>query len=154
MYTNKKNLYDETKSTAWSFTLISVLGFSLIGLLWFDVLPFRLASHMKIIFSVVMGIVFAIFLIIGIRSFLSLGKIGQEASSQESQQTDIRAYFMAHFREKILAFELAEADTGSADLYFLRMEQMKKWLTDAYPALSEEEEDHILEELYNEIFPE
>ena len=61
---------------------------------------------------------------------------------------------MAHFREKILAFELAEADTGSADLYFLRMEQMKKWLTDASPALSVEEEDHILEELYNEIFPE
>ena len=154
MYTNKKNLYDETKSTAWSFTLISVLGFGLIGLLWFDVLPFRLASHMKIIFSVVMGIVFAIFLIIGIRSFLSLGRIGQEAASQEERQTDVRTYFMEHFREKILAFEPEETDIQSADLYFLRIEQMRKWLTDAYPSLSEEEAENLLEELYNEIFPE
>lgn len=153
MYKNKKNLFEETKSTAWSFTLVSIIGLVLIVLMYCDVLPFRLQPYMKIIFSIVMGVMFLIFLAIGIRSFLSLGKIKNAAASQESKQNDIKTYFMEHLKERILAYTPAEgADIDSADLYFARTGRMKLWLHEQFPNVTEDELDVLVEDIYNELF--
>ena len=83
IYINEKERYNDVKSTGYSFTIISVIGFILLILMWTNTLPINIDITNKIMTSVVMGILFTIFLIIGIKSFLSLKKIQESADNQE-----------------------------------------------------------------------
>ena len=93
IYINEKERYNDVKSTGYSFTIISVIGFILLILMWTNTLPINIDITNKIMTSVVMGILFTIFLIIGIKSFLSLKKIQESADNQEKTNSNIITWF-------------------------------------------------------------
>lgn len=143
IYINEKERYNDVKSTGYSFTIISVIGFILLILMWTNTLPINIDITNKVMTSVVMGILFTIFLIIGIKSFISLKKIQESADNQEKTNSNIITWF---FDNIDTAF-----DTSSEENYFETYNTISEILTSQFPTLSEEELDYITEAIISKI---
>lgn len=72
VYVSKESKKEETKSTAYSFLLVSVFGFIALILFATGVLPVHVADYMKIMLCIVMGVMLLIFFVIGIVSLRQL----------------------------------------------------------------------------------
>lgn len=143
IYINEKERYNDVKSTGYSFTIISVIGFILLILMWTNTLPINIDITNKIMTSVVMGILFTIFLIIGIKSFLSLKKIQESADNQEKTNSNIITWFFDNID--------ATFDTASEENYFETYNTISEILTSQFPTLREEELDYITEAIISKI---
>ena len=143
IYINEKERYNDVKSTGYSFTIISVIGFILLILMWTNTLPINIDTTNKIMTSVVMGILFTIFLIIGIKSFLSLKKIQESADNQEKTNSNIITWFFDNID--------AAFDTASEENYFETYNTISEILTSQFPTLREEELDYITEAIISKI---
>ena len=71
-YVSKKTKIEDVTSTAYTFTIVSVAGFILLILFGLDLLPFHSASYTKTLILIVMGVMFAIFFFVGIKSFYGI----------------------------------------------------------------------------------
>jgi hypothetical protein len=157
MYIDPEARVDDNRSTAWSFTLVSILGIILLILLDLDILPVSIADFQKIILSVVMGILFLIFLCIGIHSFLTMKQLRSFASKETSLDKEITEWFLKEYTEYMREYsvEASEDETMDAEeLYYPRSNRMSELILAEYPGISEEFKDHIIEELYCDLFPE
>ena len=143
IYINEKERYNDVKSTGYSFTIISVIGFILLILMWTNTLPINIDITNKIMTSVVMCILFTIFLIIGIKSFLSLKKIQESADNQEKTNSNIITWFFDNID--------AAFDTASEENYFETYNTISEILTSQFPTLREEELDYITEAIISKI---
>ena len=143
IYINEKERYNDVKSTGYSFTIISVIGFILLILMWTNTLPINIDITNKIMTSVVMSNLLTIFLIIGIKSFLSLKKIQESADNQEKTNSNISTWFFDNID--------AAFDTASEENYFETYNTISEILTSQFPTLREEELDYITEAIISKI---
>lgn len=149
-YVSKKAKADDLKSTAYTFTLVSVVGMIFLVLFVMDVLPFQTAFHTKVMSSIVMGIMFLIFLIIGIRSFMEIKPVSNEANEEEKRFAEITAWFRSSYTKKDIDAHIETGDENQ--IYFSRYEIMQQSISEKYPDLDEAFLDHIIETLYTELF--
>jgi hypothetical protein len=155
-YVSKEEQKTDMRSTAYSFTLVGSIGILFLILLAAGVLPFQIASHTKTMLSIVMGIVFVIFLGIGIRSFSLLHSLASQAVSENQLYQDTVDWFCSTYDSAAIdslcdMTDLSD-DARDESLYFIRYEKMKSLLLEQYPTLSEDFLDHIIDELYATIF--
>lgn len=150
-YISKKAKAADMKSTAYTFTLMSIAGIVFLILFAAGVLPFQTASYMKIMICIVMGGMFLIFLVIGIRSFGQIKILANDADSEESLLSESLDWFRS-------SYQAGDIDSGidtaqpEETLYFARYEVMHRILADKYPDMEESLLDHTIETLYAEIF--
>ncbi len=153
MYINNKDKYEDIKSTGWTFTVVGGIGLIAVVLMDLGVFSFQMQSHLKIIFTVVMGGLFLFFLFIGIKSFLSLKRVREEAGKQEDTENEVIAWFLSNHAEQIRQYRSPDMDEGNEDsLYFPRAEKMTELISAEYKNLSADEIDHLVERLYSELF--
>ena len=153
VYVSKQSKKEDTKSTAYSFLLVSILGFLLLILFDLGVLPVSVADYMKIMLNIVMGIMLFIFFVIGVISFRQLKKLGEQADVEFNREAEILSWFRSAYSPADID-ENFVADTLNGDIYFKRYEVMTRLLTEQYPDLEEAFLDHLIEELYPEFFEE
>ena len=96
-----------------------------------------------------MGIMFLIFFVIGIHSFLQLKTLDSQADSEKQLEDEIRSWFVGTFdAASIDSF----TDPSDDNLYFGRYAVMSEKISEKYPSLEETFLDHIIEELYPVLF--
>lgn len=152
VYIEKSAKYNDVKSTAFTFTIIGVLG--IICIVLFDAGFFSLiiASYMKIMMNLVMGTLFVIFTIVGIRSFLQLKVLSLEVTKEEETTNEINTWFQEHYSSKDIDSSFSTDELSEEQLYFKRYEKMKQMISNQYSNLSEDYLDHMIELLYHELF--
>ncbi len=150
-YVSKKSKTEDMKSTAYTFTIVGILGLVLLVLFAIGVLPLHTASYMKVMICVVMGTMFVIFLVIGIRSFAQIKSYSDAADNEEELLSEILAWFRDSYDKNAID---ASLDTNQQEemLYFARYEVMRQNIVGKYPDVEEALLDHIIETLYAEIF--
>ena len=147
VYVSKESKKEETKSTAYSFLLVSVFGFIALILFATGVLPVHVADYMKIMLCIVMGVMLLIFFVIGIVSLRQLKTLGTQA------EKEIISWFTSTYSAKDID-ESMDEEVFDQDLYFKRYEIMTRFLSKQYPDLEETFLDHLVEELYGKLFEE
>ncbi len=153
MYINNKDKYEDIKSTGWTFTVVGGIGLIAVILMDLGVFSFQMQNYMKIIFTIVMGGLFLLFLWIGIKSFLSLKQIQTDAKKQEETENDVISWFLSNHSEEMKNYHSADMDENDEDmLYFPRAEKMTELISEEYKNLSADEIDHLVERLYPELF--
>ena len=153
MYINNKDKYEDMKSTGWTFVLVGGIGLLAVILMDLGIFPFQMQNYMKIIFSIVMGALFLIFLAIGIKSFLSLKQIKTDAKNQEERETEIVSWFLSHYSEEMKTYHTPDMKEDDFDtLYYPRADKIEELIAAEYKNLSADEMDHLVERLYSEIF--
>ena len=143
-YVSKKTKIEDVTSTAYTFTIVSVAGFILLILFGLDLLPFHSASYTKTLILIVMGVMFAIFFFVGIKSFMELKTLSNAADREEKQFEEICHWFLDTYT--------AETINSDEQNYFLRYEVMRSLLLEKYPKTDASLLDHIIETIYDKIF--
>ena len=153
VYVSKESKKEETKSTAYSFLLVSVFGFIALILFATGVLPVHAADYMKIMLCIVMGVMLLIFFVIGIVSLRQLKTLGTQAEKENDLSSEIISWFTSTYSAKDID-ESMDEEVFDQDLYFKRYEIMTRFLSKQYPDLEETFLDHLVEELYGKLFEE
>ena len=143
VYVSKESKKEETKSTAYSFLLVSVFGFIALILFATGVLPVHVADYMKIMLCIVIGIV----------SLRQLKTLGTQAEKENDLSSEIISWFTSTYSAKDID-ESMDEEVFDQDLYFKRYEIMTRFLSKQYPDLEETFLDHLVEELYGNLFEE
>lgn len=152
VYIEKSAKYNDVKSTAFTFTIIGVLGIICIVLFDAGFFSLNIASYMKIMMNLVMGTLFVIFTIVGIRSFLQLKVLSLEVTKEEETTNEINTWFQEHYSSKDIDSSFSTDELSEEQLYFKRYEKMKQMISNQYSNLSEDYLDHMIELLYHELF--
>jgi uncharacterized membrane protein (DUF485 family) len=151
VYVSKESKKEETKSTAYSFLLVSIFGFIALILFATGVLPIHVADYMKIMLCVVMGVMLLIFFVIGVVSLRQLKTLDTQAQKENNLESKIISWFTDTYTANDIDESFGEEISGQ-DLYFKRYEIMTRFLSKQYPDLEETFLDHLVEELYGELF--
>ncbi len=153
-YVEKSKKYEDMQSTAYSFLLVSVVGVLLLVLVYTGVIPLQFATYMKYMMAIVMGGMFLIFFIIGIRSYRKLGGLKAEVMQEQQDRETAKSWFLGQYSEKAIDLTL---DINSSDevqqKYFLRSQFMKRTLSEKFPAYEDAFLDYLTEQLYEEMYP-
>lgn len=151
-YVSKKKKAADLKSTAYTFTVVGAAGlvFDLFGVI--RDLSSQGTLGGNVMAPVVMGIMFLVFLIIGICSF----KETRTTAAASIQEEQLFEEVTNDFRKNHSAKEIdAMCDTTDKDqIYFARYDAMRRILLEHDPNLEESFLDHIIETLYTEFFEE
>jgi hypothetical protein len=148
MYVNPDTKVEDYRSTAWSFTIVGAAGL----VFNFGILPIAFSGVQNVMMTIVTGIMFLILLLIGIGSFLSLKRLSAAAKAENSLDAEIKEWFLGEYTES-MKDDSAEDETDE-ELYYPRYRKMSELILAKYPGLSEDFLDHVIEELYSELFPE
>ena len=93
IYVDEQKRYEDTKATGQCFTGVGAIG--LIAIVLLDTGVIKLAaldSVNKLMVSIVMGLVFLIFFIIGMKSFMELKDISKKIDRNNSLEEEIMEY--------------------------------------------------------------
>ena len=151
-YVSKKTKKEDVTSTAYTFTIVSIAGFILLILFGLDMLPFHSTSYTKTLILIVMGIMFAIFLFVGIKSFMELKSLSNAADREEQQFEEICHWFLDTYTAEKINADAGISDASDEQNYFLRYEVMRSLLLKKYPKTDASLLDHIIETVYDKIF--
>ena len=132
-YVSKKTKIEDVTSTAYTFTIVSVAGFILLILFGLDLLPFHSASYTKTLILIVMGVMFAIFFFVGIKSFMELKTLSNAAYREEKQFEEICHWFLDTYTAETINADAGISDDSDEQNYFLRYEVMRSLLLEKYP---------------------
>lgn len=147
----QKTQKEDMKSTAYSFTSVSIIGIILLVLFLTGVFPVQVAGYMKVMLAVIMGATLVLFLIIGLHSFANLKKLNTEADAEEHLISEITKWFQNTYTTDDID-QNSDREAAEETLYFARYEVMKQLILAKYPELEEDFLDNLIETLYADIF--
>lgn len=150
IYKDKKTELEDVKSTGWSFCIVGTVGLIGLILIDLDIIKIDLSGSSKIITSVTMGILFLIFMYVGIKSFLSLKKTEASIDSQFNLEENILTWFRDNCLNEMKMIEYNSDEPA----FFFYSEIIREKLEAQYPDLKEEFMEYMIEKLYTEVFPE
>ena len=155
IYVVEQICFEDSKATG--LCLIGVCAIGLIAIVLLDTGVIKLAaldSVNKLMVSIVMGLVFLIFFIIGIKSFMELMDISKKIDRNNSLEEEIKEYVTVTHRDELmtLASSGEKGDACSGDLYYKRAELITSVITEKYSLLEESFLDHMVEEIYSKIY--
>lgn len=153
-YVEMSTKYEDMKSTAYSFILVGAAGIVLMLLIFAGIVPLQFAAYMKGIMGIVMGGLFLIFLIIGIRSYMQLGSLKSKVQKEQADTDAAKNWFFDSFRAKSVdeAMQISPEDELQQK-YFQRSRFMKQQLHEQFPDYEEAFLDYLTELFYEELFP-
>lgn len=154
IYKDKQTELNDIKSTGFSLCLVGGLGLIALILINIGIIPLNLSSSSKITVTISMGLFFIIFLVIGIKSFLSLKSEGEKIDAQFKLEEDILSWFRENYIVEIKKEEYnKDIDSEEPEFYFYS-EIISKKLDDISPDLDPAFKEYMIEKIYNIVFPE
>lgn len=155
-YQNKTERAAEVKSSAYTLTIVGIIGIILVILLEFNLLPISLSVFTKHMMSSVMGALFLIFTVMGFHSFSSLKKINEQGHQESNLMKEMKRWSENNLNKESIdaaVFTLDE-EFQSEIKYFMRSEEIKKQICNQFLNLEEGFLDKFIEEEYIELYKE
>ncbi len=153
-FVKAKDKADNYKSSGYALTGVGLVGVILIILVLLDVIHIGFAANMKYISTGTMGVMFLIFLVMGIRSLAEARKYSDESKEEEQLDEEIDSWFLENYSAENIdnACELFDEALEGEMKYFARSEYMRREITNKYGTLDESYVEHLVEELYAELY--
>lgn len=152
VYVKKDMKYEDVKSTAYTFITVGIIGILFLILIGLDVISLSMTSYMRTLMIIVMGTLFLIFLVIGVRYFRKLSSLKAEIQEEETASKDILDWFLTNHTASSIDSQIADKPSEEEQLYFARYEIMMQALQQQFSSLDESFADHMIEEIYEKIF--
>ena len=151
VYVNYESKAEENKTSAWSFSILGVLGSVVVALSWFDMLPFSVGGKGNWFSHSIMFAFFIIFIFIGIISAMNVKKYRKLAEKEADDQNDLEKFLAEKFT--LEALSEIEADTEE-EAYFKRMKFMRETVAEAMPEIKDNGTfvESLLDTHYDKLF--
>ena len=153
-YVEMETKYEDMKSTAYSFILVGAAGIILMLFMFVGIIPLQFAAYMKSIMGIVIGILFLIFLVIGIRSYMQLGSLKSQVKKEAEERETAKTWFFENFQANTIDESLGLIpEEQLQQKYFKRSGFMKQKLSQQFPSYTDAFLDYLTEQFYEELFP-
>ena len=122
IYVDEQKRYEDTKATGQCFTAVGAIG--LIAIVLLDTGVIKLAaldSVNKLMVSIVMGLVFLIFFIIGMKSFMELKDISKKIDRNNSLEKEIMEYVTVTHKDELMTLA-SSGEKGDARVIYTTKE--------------------------------
>ena len=143
------------KSSAFALLLVGGLGLIFLILSYLDIIHLSLAKNIEVIFYAVMGIMFVIFVVVGIKSLLASKSFEKEAVDEDALTNDIYKYFEENINNTIIderAFANMTEQLSDEEKYFPRSKAIRETIIEVFGTLRESYINEMTENLYAKIF--
>lgn len=158
-YESARSRAEEHRSGAYTLLITGTVGLLADLCLFSGILPLSMTTFSRYLTCGVMGVLFAVFLWMGVSSLRSWQALTEKADREEDLESQIRQWCLNHlYAAQIDASlegedsSLSPEDMGAEMLYFSRIERMKELILEQFGDLQENYLDHLTDLLYPEIF--
>lgn len=148
-YASAASRYDDYRSSGFTFTVLGILGIGFALLNFMDVLSLFGSTFS----SMVLFLIFGIFLALGIFSFIKAGQLKAGAELENKTVAEAKVWMEQNFTKDMLASVKSEGDyeneINSEELLYMNcLDQLVERLLAAFPSLH----DSLAEQLVEEFF--
>ncbi|MCI8860243.1 MAG: hypothetical protein HFI71_12160 [Lachnospiraceae bacterium] len=152
-YVDAGKKLEDAASTAWSFTFLGLFGFGILILIWTGILPLNISYGTLLFGTIIIGILFLIFILVGIRAFFERNKLRSVKAEEDTSICQIRQWFQEYYSADAISNGMDEEDISIEQLYFLRSENIGRLLSEEFPELEESFAEYMIEDIYQMYFP-
>ncbi|MBR1892748.1 MAG: hypothetical protein IJ815_04370 [Lachnospiraceae bacterium] len=146
---------NDMKSSGTTLLFVSIVGFVFLILASVGALPIQIGGAGAFITYIVMGGLFLIFFISGVRSLKKVAQLEEDADREAAKAEEISKWFIENHTAYSIDLEIkeaqSEAETGG-DEYFERIQIMKKHIQERFMDLDPQFLDFLIDEIYPEVF--
>lgn len=155
-YRNNDERAEEHRTSAYTLLFVGGIGMIAIVLFFFDLLPIRMETFSKYMISGVMGVLFILFLVMGVISMKNSRILARKAGKENNLTKEIKNWCMDNIEPSVLdetIFSPAEADSLNDEIkYFRRFDKIREILEKQFVNLEESYLERLIDEVYPELF--
>ncbi|MDO4463204.1 MAG: hypothetical protein Q4C57_01485 [Bacillota bacterium] len=153
-YVNNEEKAEENRASAIALLAVGGIGLVATVLFYFDYFDINSSLIGKYVISGVMGVVFILFIIMGIVSLRNSRILRKEAHKENNLTAEIKKWCIENLYEDEID-RLLDVEQQSVELkYFQRFDYVKSTIQNQFMNLDEDYLDRLIEEIYSEIFKE
>jgi len=150
-YVDTKDRAENYKSGAGVLIGVGIIGIVVLVLVNTGIIKLPLPTTTKTLMNIVMGALFAIFVGVGINSYINYKKYKNLAVGEDSLEDQINEW--ADNELDVNELTASENENDSEELkFFSRTELLRSKLEERFPDLESSFREHIVEDLYDRIF--
>lgn len=154
-YQDKKSKAEDFKSSAYTLLIVGILGIAALVLIELHIIPIYLVAPGKYITYGVMGALFLIFIVVGIRSFASAKKYAEEAIEEDDLTDQINRWCKDNLTKQMIIDKAAiQTELPEEMKYFKYFDTLKKMIAEQFGALDASYLEALAEEVYTRLFDE
>ena len=142
---------EEYKSGAATLLIVGILGAILLVLADMGIIPYHMSSSGKLLINIVMGGMFLLFIILGIKSISSYKKLLIKAQEDEELEKKINEWFSANVSKEDIIKNDNDKVCDEA-LFFSRIKNLSDLVKNNFPDAEDNFVDYIVEKLYADLF--
>lgn len=149
-YVKKADKYKDLRSSGIALITIGILGDIYMVLNALSLTPIKFEGISSVLFYIVMGTLFNVFLLGGILSFRSASRIRGDIGQEETLTENILNYITTEFPKEF--FEKKFKDIDETNIYFERTDFIRTEITKKFGELEESYLDNLIEQIYQTTF--
>lgn len=151
-FRSAKERANDMKTSGMTLTSIGVLGIIAVILICTGIIKVNLFGVGAYITYATMFVLFGIFTIVGIRSLLRVPGLNEEAGREEEKINEIENWFKENFDKDKIDMEILSSGEEDTDPYYSRVDLMKEKINEHFMDLDPAFSDHIIENLYQQLY--
>lgn len=151
-YVSAEEKYANVNSSAASLLIVGFIGLVIILLDITKIYRFPFSGASRILFLGTMGFLFVLFLIMGILSFKNAKKLSRKIKEEDKLQEKIRTYILEQL-DISPADNSLNNDNTPEEKYLIRTGYISSMVIQQFPKADSSFIDYIVEELYDELYP-
>ena len=140
------------KDSGYTLVGVGALGLLAVILSALGVIPIRMCGSAAFLSYGVMGAMFLIFLVVGIRSMQSAKTYRNKALTENSLKEQIMGWCRENLTAEKIDNALPVEDITEEEKYFKRTEQIRECISHSFLNIEEGFLDNLIDEFYPEIF--
>lgn len=154
VYVNNEEKAEDNRTSGYTLLTVGGIGFIAVMLIFFDVINVTALQSNKYMITGVMGVLFLLFIIMGIISLRNSKIFKKKAGKENNLTIEIKKWCTTNLREEEIDSQLGLAEEQEELKYFQRFDYVKKAIQKQFVNLDEAYLDRLVEEVYTEIFQE
>lgn len=154
VYMNNEERAEENRTSAYTLLTVGGIGLVVIVLIFMDVINLHMSVTNKYMVTGVMGVLFLLFVIMGIVSMKNSRILKRKASKENKLTIEIKKWCVENIRKNQVDESLDIMGQPEELQYFQRFDYVKKLIQNQFVNLDEGYLERLIEEIYPEIFEE
>ena len=154
VYEDSSQKASEYRSGAYTLIAVGIVGLLALAALVSGLLPVRLNPSTQYIALLVMGVLFAVFVTMGVASLRAANRLAIKGRREQRLKKEMLAFCEEQLDAAELDRRCGAGDLPEEALYFRRMDLVKALLKEQFGDLEEGFLDHFADEIYAQIFEE
>lgn len=153
VYQDSAKQAEENRSSGYMLMVVGGIGLVAVGLIFADIIRLPAAMVNKYMVCIVMGVLFALFFVMGILSIKSSKSLEKKAESESSLTKEIKNWCMENITAaKVDDGLFAEEELAEEMKYFKRTDKMKDMICRQFMNLDEGFLDSFIDDYYPAVF--